>query len=156
MRFFVFCFFVFANMLEASGSHIHLLAGSSKIKNSEETFVFGSGLDLVRSFRSGLELGVGSEILYSNNKDYNTNVAYDLSLLFGYDFEKKYSTPLALRMGVGYAWSTIDNLYTQKGFVSQIGMEYSLLKSLGLGVKYKTHHLDINTQNMLLYLYFKK
>lgn len=151
--------------LFAGGSHIQLLGGTSQIEDSDSTFVFGTGIDLVKTFKDGIELGIGIEALYSNNKDYNTNVGADLSFLFGYNFENRSNIPIALRMGVGYGWGTIEDSYTQSGLVYQIGAEYEFSKSFGAGMKYKIQDFEIdlpvgisdaNTKNILVYLYFRK
>jgi len=151
--------------LFAGGSHIQLLGGTSQIEDSDSTFVFGTGIDLVKTFRGGIELGVGVEALYSNNKDYNTNVGADLSFLFGYNFQIKSNVPVALRMGIGYGLGTIEDTYSQSGLVYQIGAEYEFSEKFGAGMKYKVQDFEIdlpvgtadaNTKNALVYLYFRK
>ena len=151
--------------LFAGGSHIQLLGGTSQIEDSDSNFVFGTGIDLVKTFKSGIELGIGVEALYSNNKDYNTNVGADLSFLFGYNFQNKSNVPVALRMGVGYGLGTIEDSLTQSGLVYQIGAEYEFSQNFGAGMKYKIQDFvidlpvgiaDANTENILMYLYFRK
>ena len=151
--------------LFAGGSHIQLLGGTSQIENSDSTFVFGTGIDLVKTFNSGFEAGISVEALYSNNKDYKTNVGADLSFLFGYNFQIKSNVPVALRMGVGYGLGTIEDSYSQSGLVYQIGAEYEFSEKFGAGMKYKIQDFsidlpigtaDANTKNALVYLYFRK
>ncbi len=151
--------------LFAGGSHIQILGGTSQIEDSESTFVFGTGVDLVKIFPSGFEAGVGIEVLYSNNKDYDTNVGADLSFLFGYNFQNRSNMPIAVRMGVGYGLGTIEDSYSQSGLVYQVGAEYEFSKSFGAGIKYKVQDFEIelpvgisdaNTKNALMYLYFRK
>ena len=155
---------MFSNLF-AGGSHIQLLGGDSKIEDSDSTFVFGTGIDLVKTFNSGFELGIGVEALYSNNKDYNTNVGADLSFLFGYNFQNRSDVPMAIRMGVGYGLGTIENSLTQSGLVYQVGAEYEFSQSFGTGLKYKIQDFEIDlpvgtsdadTKNILMYLYFRK
>jgi len=151
--------------LFAGGSHIQLLGGTSQIEDTDSTFVFGTGIDLVKTFRGGIELGVGVEALYSNNKDYNTNVGADLSLLVGYNFQNKSNLPIAIRMGVGYGLGTIEDSLTQSGLVYQVGAEYEFSEKFGAGIKYKIQDFEIdlpvgtlnaNAKNILMYLYFRK
>jgi len=151
--------------LFAGGSHIQILGGTSQIEDSNSTFVFGTGIDLVKTFRSGIESGVSVEALYSNNKDYNTNVGTDISFLFGYNFQKRSNVPVSVRMGIGYGLGTIEDSLTQNGLVYQVGAEYEFSQKFGAGIKYKVQdfeiHLpvgksDANTQNILVYLYFRK
>ncbi len=151
--------------LFAGGSHIQLLGGASQIEDSDSTFVFGTGIDLVKTFDNGFESGLGVEVLYSNNKDYNTNVGADLSFLFGYNFQNSSNIPIALRLGVGYGLGTIEDSLTQSGLVYQIGAEYEFSQSFGAGIKYKIQDFkidllvgtaDANTKNTLVYLYFRK
>jgi len=154
-----------SNNLVAGGSHVQLLGGTSQIENSTSTFVFGTGVDLVKTFRGGIEFGVEIETLYSNNKNYNTNIGADLSCLFGYNFQNMSNIPVAIRMGVGYGLGTVENSYTQSCLVYQAGAEYEFSQKFGAGVKYKVQDFEIdlpagksdaNTQNILFYLYFRK
>ncbi len=151
--------------LFAGGSHIQLLGGTSQIEDTSSTFVFGTGIDLVKTFNSGFEAGIGAEVLYSNNKNYNTNLGADLSFLFGYNFQNRSNIPISIRMGIGYGLGTIEDSLTQSGLVYQIGAEYEFSKSFGTGMKYKIQDFEIelpvgisnaNTKNMLMYLYFRK
>ena len=151
--------------LFAGASHIQLLGGTSQIEESDSTFVFGTGIDLVKTFKGGIELVIGVEALYSNNKDYDTNVGADLSFLFGYNFQNKSNVPIAVRMGVGYGLGTIEDSLTQSGLVYQIGVEYEFSQNFGAGMKYKIQDFmidlpvgtaDANTENILMYLYFRK
>jgi hypothetical protein len=156
---------LFTSSLYAGGSHIQLLGGTSQVEDSDSAFVFGSGLDLVKTFNGGVELGVGVEVLYSDNEKYSSNMGADLSFLFGYNFQKKSDIPLAIRMGIGYGMGTIEDSYTQDGLVYQVGAEYEFSQKFGCGVKYKIQDFEIdlpvgtadaNTKNTLVYLYFRK
>jgi len=157
--------FILSTNLFAGGSHIQILAGSSKVENLGSTFVFGTGIDLVETLHSGFEFGIGGDALYSNNKDYNTNLGVDFSLLLGYNFKNRSNIPLAIRTGIGYGLGTVRSEFTQSGIVYQVGMEYDFSKKFGIGLKYKIQDFEIslansteqaNTKNSLLYFYFKK
>jgi len=147
-----------SSTLFAGGSHIQLLGGIPQGENSDSTFVFGAGIDFIKTFENGIELGGGAEALYFNNQDFNASVDTDISFLFGYNFQNNSNIPIAIRMGLGI----IKESSTKSGLVYQIGTEYEFSKNFGAGIKYKIQELELpvdtskaNTQSALMYLYFR-
>ncbi len=161
----LFILLILWSNLYAGGSHVQILGGSSQIEDFGNASVFGIGLDLVKNFSSGFEAGVGSEILYSDTTKYYSNVGADISLLFGYNLQNRYTLPLSFRCAFGYGIGTLDNRYTQSGAVYSTALEYEFSKKIGAGFKYKVQDFDIEmpdstlpayTKNILIYLYFRK
>lgn len=113
---------------------------------STNTGGFYNGIDMMKTTPSGFGFGAGFDINIWNTpaqsgREYTMFSMGGIAKL-GYTFQSQYNLPLKLKAGIGYGVikSVDDNGW---GVQYEVGGEYLLYKSLGIGVKYKYAQADL-------------
>ncbi|MGZ8546026.1 MAG: hypothetical protein ACXWVU_01405 [Sulfuricurvum sp.] len=107
---------------------------------------FYNGIDMMKTLLSGFGFGAGFDLNvwdapFQNGTD-NTMYSMGGTARLGYTFQNSYNFPLKLKAGIGYGIikSVEDSGW---GMQYEVGGEYFLYKSLGIGVKYKYAQADL-------------
>jgi hypothetical protein len=137
--------------LYAEGSHISYALTANKIENGNFRLGGELGIDLMKSFENGIELGAGMDVGIFMTKSYESlhdeaGQIVDLLLRAGYSFHKTLQIPFALRGGAGYGLGQIGN-DTMKGEVYDISGIYAFNEKYALGLKYKKAHMTLTRPN---------
>lgn len=101
---------------------------------------FYNGVDFLSTSSSGFGVGAGFDLnVWDSPSSYGkdaTMFSMGATAKVGYTFQSRYNIPLKLKTGIGYGVlkSVDDNGW---GIQYEVGGEYLLYKTLGMGIKYK-------------------
>lgn len=101
---------------------------------------FYNGIDLMKTLPSGVGYGAGFDLNVWNAPAQSGSEYMMFSMggtaKLGYTFQSQYNIPLKLKAGIGYGIiKSVDD--SGWGMQYEVGGEYLLYRSLGIGAKYK-------------------
>lgn len=137
--------------LYAGGSHINFALTDNKIDNSSNNLGGEFGIDMIKTFNDGIELGGSIDagmFMVKKYQSLNDDAGELVDFLFrvGYNFNNSFQVPLALRGGIGYGVGQIGN-NTMDGVVYDIESEYDINAKYGFGLKYKKANMTLTLLN---------
>lgn len=142
---------LFSTGLYAGGSHLNFGVSGNKLDNGTTHLGGDFGVDMVKSFSNGVELGAsidGSMFMVKNYQSMNDDAGELVDLLFraGYNFNPLFNVPVALRGGIGYGVGQIGS-NTMDGTVYDVEAEYDFNTKYGFGLKYKKANMTLTLPN---------
>ncbi len=107
---------------------------------------FYNGIDIMKTTPLGFGYGAGFDLNIWNAPSQNSREYMMFSMggtaKLGYTFHSQYNIPLKLKAGIGYGIiKSVDD--SESGIQYEVGGEYLVYKSLGIGVKYKYAEADL-------------
>lgn len=146
-----FLLFLFSLQLYAAGSHMNFALTGNKVNNSDYRAGAEFGVDMIKTFNNGIELGGALDAGLFMVKEYQTTNdegarLVDFLVRAGYNFNNSFQIPFALRTGAGYAIGQIG-VTPIEGFIYDVAGEYDFGNTYGFGVKYKKANLTLSFPN---------
>lgn len=144
-------FLLLSTHLYAGGSHMNFALTGNKVNNSDYRTGAEFGIDMIKTFNNGIELGGALDAGIFLVKEYQTTNnegarLVDFLVRAGYNFNNSFQIPLALRAGAGYAVGDIGTT-SMEGYIYDIAGEYDFTTQYGVGVKYKKADLTLILPN---------
>lgn len=141
---------LFSN-LYAGGSHLNFGVSGNQLDNGTAHFGGDFGVDMVKTFSNGVELGAsidGSIFTVKHYQSMNDDAGELVDALFraGYNFNPLFNVPIAFRGGFGYGVGQIGS-NTMDGTVYDIEAEYDFNTKYGFGLKYKKADMTLTLPN---------
>lgn len=123
----------------------------NKVNSSDYRAGAEFGIDMIKTFNNGIELGGALDAGLFMVKEYQTTNdegarLVDFLIRAGYNFNNSFQIPFALRVGAGYAVGDIGTT-SMKGYIYDIAGEYDFTAQYGVGVKYKKADLTLVLPN---------